>query len=156
MVQVATNITQRNLCSHLYLYLLCLQWRRSDSKSLHHRVVRPLPRNGLFLSCLGLQTVRPQLRLPHIRQRLPDTQVESSLSQNLKRCRRFSASLLGANKTHQSENPIKLILYIHRPGIKTKKTLHSALDTKKISTQNTLIKNKIFPQVAEKSSLSLF
>jgi len=36
---------------------------------------------------------------------------------------------------------------IHRPGIKTKKTLHSALDTKKISAQNTLIKNKIFPQI---------
>ena len=37
---------------------------------------------------------------------------------------------------------------ICRPGIKTKKTLHSALDTKKISAQNTLIKNKIFPQVS--------
>ena len=47
-------------------------------------------------------------------------------------------------------------MYFHRPGIKTKKTLHSALDTKKISAQNTLIKNKIFPQVAEKSSFPLF
>ena len=51
-----------------------------------------------FFSCPGLQTVRPQLRLPHIRQRLPDTQVESSLSQNLKRCRQFFCSLRGQIK----------------------------------------------------------
>ena len=50
-----------------------------------------------FFSCPGLQTVRPQLRLPHIRQRLPDTQVKSSLS-HLKRCRQFFCSLRGQIK----------------------------------------------------------
>jgi len=36
---------------------------------------------------------------------------------------------------------------IHRPGIKTKKTLLSSLDKEKIAAQNTLIKKSIFPQI---------
>lgn len=36
---------------------------------------------------------------------------------------------------------------IHRPGIKTKKTLHSAINLKKISAQNELLKKTIFPEI---------
>eukprot|EP00092_Neocalanus_flemingeri_P033251 GFUD01036158.1.p1 GENE.GFUD01036158.1~~GFUD01036158.1.p1 ORF type:complete len:478 (-),score=118.43 GFUD01036158.1:172-1605(-) len=36
---------------------------------------------------------------------------------------------------------------IHRPGIKTKKTLHSAINLKKISSQNELLKKTIFPEI---------
>lgn len=36
---------------------------------------------------------------------------------------------------------------IHRPGIKTKKTLHSAINKKKIATQDKLLRKTIFPQI---------
>eukprot|EP00090_Calanus_glacialis_P024135 TRINITY_DN3746_c0_g1_i1.p1 TRINITY_DN3746_c0_g1~~TRINITY_DN3746_c0_g1_i1.p1 ORF type:complete len:469 (-),score=132.26 TRINITY_DN3746_c0_g1_i1:129-1535(-) len=36
---------------------------------------------------------------------------------------------------------------IHRPGIKTKKTLHSAINRKKIEAQNALLKKTIFPEI---------
>lgn len=36
---------------------------------------------------------------------------------------------------------------IHRPGIKTKKTVHSANNLKKISAQNLLLKKTIFPEI---------
>jgi len=36
---------------------------------------------------------------------------------------------------------------IHKPGIKTKKTLHSALNKKKIDAQNDLLKKTIFPEI---------
>ena len=38
-------------------------------------------------------------------------------------------------------------LYLLRPGIKTKKTLHSAINLKKISAQNELLKKTIFPEI---------
>ena len=36
---------------------------------------------------------------------------------------------------------------VHRPGIKTKKSLHSALQTKKIAAQNDLLRKKIHPEI---------
>jgi len=36
---------------------------------------------------------------------------------------------------------------MHRPGIKTKKTLHSAMDKKKINAQNEFLKKTIFPEI---------
>jgi len=36
---------------------------------------------------------------------------------------------------------------IHRPGIKTKKTVHSAINKKKTDAQNELLKKKIFPEI---------
>lgn len=36
---------------------------------------------------------------------------------------------------------------IHRPGIKTKKTLHSAINKKKIDAQNELLKKTIYPEI---------
>ena len=36
---------------------------------------------------------------------------------------------------------------IHRPGIKTPKTLHSTIDDKKVAAQNSLIRKTLYPQI---------
>ena len=39
------------------------------------------------------------------------------------------------------------IFTVYRPGIKTKETLQSAVNMKKVAAQNDLIKKTIFPQI---------
>ena len=96
----------------------------------------------IFCTLPGFQAVRPQLWLPHIGQRLPHSQVILQIQfwNNWLNFRIWRKTFQNSEKYINWHN-------IHRPGIKTKKTLHSALDTKKITAQNTLIKTKIFPQV---------
>ena len=90
-----------------------------------------------FFSCPGLQTVRPQLRLPHIRQRLPDPQVESSLSQNLRRCREFVCLTQKENKTYQMKNPIKSIFLIFTDLVSKPRRLFTLLSTRRRSRRRT-------------------
>ena len=47
------------------------------------------------------------------------------------------------------QEPLKKIkiFSLFRPGIKTKKTLHSAINKKKIDAQNEMLKKTIFPEI---------
>ena len=50
-------------------------------------------------------------------------------------------------QSYRSAGLIKYLSNIPRPGIKTKKTLHSAINRKKIEAQNALLKKTIFPEI---------